>query len=71
MLAEGDGEGAKVVLRALGDVTGLVQERRAMGDTRERDAKTESDEGDSKLPNVTSIDKARLRGPKDGKKTGR
>ena len=29
MLAEGDGEGARVVLRALEDVTGLVHDRRA------------------------------------------
>ncbi len=73
MLAEGDGEGARVVLRALEDVAGLMQDgraARATGGERVRDAIPESDEGEGDLPNVTSIERARRRGPKDGK-TGR
>ena len=67
MPAEGDGEGATVVLRALEDVAGLVQKWHATGAERVKEAISASDETDGKRPNVTSIERALWRRHTDGK----
>lgn len=71
LLADGDGEGAQVVLRALEDLARLLQAGHATQATAGKLVRNAMPEGVAgKLPNVTSIERARRGSSKDGK-TGR